>query len=243
MPGLVRELGTTNLPLFLHPDAWSKRRSALPGRDPVGLASPSRSAIQAAGFQIVEEGQPSFVLDEALLVTGEVDRTTGFEQGLPPSHQAFHDGVWRPDQLVLDDQALVANLRGKGLVVLTGCSHAGIINTLRCVRKLTGCDRLHAALGGFHLSGPRFEPLIEPTCDALAELAPDYLVPAHCTGWKATSALAARFPGSVFAKRRRHAIRVQRNRRPRLTVRPFPTSTHPRSAQGGSAASGLKCPS
>jgi 7,8-dihydropterin-6-yl-methyl-4-(beta-D-ribofuranosyl)aminobenzene 5'-phosphate synthase len=198
MQGLVRELGTTNLPLFLHPDAWNKRRIALPGREPVRIASPSRSAIQGAGFQIVEEGQPSFVLDGALLVTGEVDRTTSFEQGLAPSHQAYHDGVWRPDQLVLDDQALVANLRGKGLVVLTGCSHAGIINTLRYVRRLTGADRLHAVVGGFHLSGPRFEPLIDPTCDAFADFAPDYLVPAHCTGWKASNALAARFPGSFL---------------------------------------------
>jgi 7,8-dihydropterin-6-yl-methyl-4-(beta-D-ribofuranosyl)aminobenzene 5'-phosphate synthase len=198
MQGLVRELGTTHLPLFLHPDAWNKRRITFPGRDPVGLASPSKSAIQAAGFQIVEEDQPSFVLDDALLVTGEVDRTTSFEQGLAPSHQALRDGAWRSDQLVLDDQALVVNLKGKGLVVLTGCGHAGIINTLRYVRTLTGCDHLHAVLGGFHLTGPRFEPLIEPTCDALAELAPDFLVPAHCTGWKATHALAARFPGSFL---------------------------------------------
>ncbi len=198
MQGLVRELGMTGLPLFLHPDAWSKRRIALPGRDPVRLASPSRSAIEGAGFRIVEEGRPSFVLDDALLVTGEVDRTTSFEQGLAPSHEAFRDGAWRPDQLVLDDQALVANVRGKGLVVLTGCSHAGIVNTLRYVRKLTGCNRLHAVVGGFHLNGPRFEPLIEQTCDALAEFAPDYLVPAHCTGSKATHALAARFPESFL---------------------------------------------
>jgi 7,8-dihydropterin-6-yl-methyl-4-(beta-D-ribofuranosyl)aminobenzene 5'-phosphate synthase len=78
--------------------------------------------------------------------------------------------------------------------VITGCGHAGIVNTLRYVTKLTGCDRLHAVVGGFHLSGSRFEPLIGPTCDALSELGPDFLVPAHCTGWKATHALAARFP-------------------------------------------------
>ena len=194
MEGLVRELGTAELPVFLHPEAWNRRRIALPGRDPVRIAAPSRAALEGAGFEIMERRDPSFLLDGALLVTGEVDRTTSFEQGLAPSHQTYREGDWRPDQLVLDDQALVAHLRGRGLVVLTGCGHAGVVNTLRYVTKLTACDRLHAVIGGFHLGGPRFEPLIGPTCDAFAELAPDFLVPAHCTGWKATHALAARFP-------------------------------------------------
>ena len=79
----------------------------------------------------------------------------------------------------------MANVRGHGLVVLTGCGHAGIINILRYVRKLTGEDRIHAVLGGFHLSGRMFEPIIGATCDAFAEFAPDVLVPAHCTGWTA----------------------------------------------------------
>ena len=142
----------------------------------------------------MDRREPAFLFDGALLVTGEVDRTTSFEQGLAASHQAHRAGGWRPDPLVLDDQALVANIRGKGLVVLTGCGHAGIVNTLRYVRKITACERLHAVVGGFHLNGPRFEPLIEPTCDAFAEFSPDFLVPTHCTGWKATHALAARFP-------------------------------------------------
>jgi 7,8-dihydropterin-6-yl-methyl-4-(beta-D-ribofuranosyl)aminobenzene 5'-phosphate synthase len=193
MEGLVRELGTAELPVFLHPEAWNRRRIALPGREPVRIASPSRGALEGAGFEILERREPAFLFDGALLVTGEVDRTTSFERGLAPSHQAYRDGEWRPDQLVLDDQALVANVRGRGLVVLTGCGHAGIVNTLRYVTKLVR-DRLHAVVGGFHLSGQRFEPLIEPTCDAFAEFAPDFLVPTHCTGWKATHALAARFP-------------------------------------------------
>jgi 7,8-dihydropterin-6-yl-methyl-4-(beta-D-ribofuranosyl)aminobenzene 5'-phosphate synthase len=194
MEGLARALRPANLPVIIHPDAWSRRRLALPGREPVLVAAPSRGALEGVGFEIVEQSQPSFLLGGSLLVTGEVDRTTDFEHGLAPTHQAFHDGEWRPDQLVLDDQALVAEVRGKGLVVITGCGHAGVINTLRYIKKLTGRDRLHAVIGGFHLSGPRFEPLIGPTCDAFAELAPDFLVPGHCTGWKATHALAARFP-------------------------------------------------
>jgi 7,8-dihydropterin-6-yl-methyl-4-(beta-D-ribofuranosyl)aminobenzene 5'-phosphate synthase len=196
MDGLVRALGRPNVPVLIHPDFWSRRRISLPS-GPVELPSTSRPALEGAGFEVVEEQQPSFLLDGSLLVTGEVDRTTEFEQG-HPLFQAYRDGHWQPDPLILDDQALVANLKGRGLVVLTGCGHSGIVNILRYVKKLTGEDRIHAVIGGFHLSGPLFEKIIAPTCDALADLSPDYLVPSHCTGWRATHALAARFPDAFI---------------------------------------------
>ena len=127
------------------------------------------------------------------MLTGEIERTTEFERGLPV-HEAFRDGEWQPDPLLYDDQALVAHVRGKGLVVIMGCGHAGVINTLRYARKLTGIDRILAVVGGFHLSTPAFEPIIGPTVEALAEFRPQILVPTHCTGWRATHALASAFP-------------------------------------------------
>lgn len=197
MHGLAAALGRTRLPVLIHPEFWNRRRVAVPGRAPIELPSTSRGALEGAGFQIVEERQPSFLLDGSLLVTGEVDRTTGFEHGFP-AHEAYRHDRWEPDPLILDDQALVAHVRGRGLVVLTGCGHSGIINTLRHVQRLTGEDHVHAVIGGFHLSGPRFEPVIAPTCDAFAAIAPDYLVPTHCTGWRATHALAARLPDAFI---------------------------------------------
>jgi 7,8-dihydropterin-6-yl-methyl-4-(beta-D-ribofuranosyl)aminobenzene 5'-phosphate synthase len=197
MDGLMRTVGRANLPVFLHPEAWSRRRIVLPGRDPFEIPTPSKSAIQGAGFEIIEEKQPSFLLDRSLLVTGEVDRTTEFEKGFA-IHQAKRNGDWQPDPLILDDQAAVLNVRDKGLVVLTGCGHAGIVNILRYARKLTGIERIYAVIGGFHLNGPLFEPLIPLVCDALAELEPQVIVPAHCTGWKAVHALAARFPNAFI---------------------------------------------
>ena len=197
MDGLVRVLGRADVPVLIHPEFWSRRRLALPGREPVELPTTSKSALRGAGFEIVEQQQPSFLLDGSLLVTGEIDRTTEFERGLP-IHEAHRHGRWTPDPLILDDQALIANVRGRGLVVLTGCGHSGIVNILRYARKLTGEQRLHAVIGGFHLSGPLFEKVIAPTCDALAELAPDHLVPCHCTGWRAIHALAARFPDAFI---------------------------------------------
>jgi 7,8-dihydropterin-6-yl-methyl-4-(beta-D-ribofuranosyl)aminobenzene 5'-phosphate synthase len=193
MDGLVGELGRQNIPVLIHPEFWTRRRLAFPGSYPVELPTTSKSALQGAGFEIVEQGQPTFLLDGSLLVTGEVDRTTEFERGFL-GHEAERQGAWQPDPLILDDQALVATVRGHGLVVMTGCGHSGIINILRYVRKLTGETRVHAVLGGFHLSGRAFEPIIGATCDALGDFSPDFLVPAHCTGWRATHAIAARFP-------------------------------------------------
>ena len=78
--------------------------------------------------------------------------------------------------------------------MISGCGHAGIVNTVRYALKLTGERRVCAIIGGFHLSGPMFEPIIDSTVDGLATLSPSLLVPAHCTGWKAMQRLAARFP-------------------------------------------------
>ena len=197
MDGVVKALGRASMPVLIHPEFWSRRRIALPGREPVELPTTSKYALEGAGFNVVENTQPSFLLDGSLLVTGEVDRTTDFEQG-NPLFQAYRHGHWEPDPLILDDQALVANVRGKGLVLVTGCGHSGIVNILRYVQKLTGEDRIHAVIGGFHLSGAVFEKIIPPTVEAFDALAPDYLVPCHCTGWRAVHALAARFPDAFI---------------------------------------------
>jgi 7,8-dihydropterin-6-yl-methyl-4-(beta-D-ribofuranosyl)aminobenzene 5'-phosphate synthase len=196
MHGVVRELGKPNLPLVIHPEGWAKRRLSIPGRDPLEMPTPSRHALEQAGFDIVEDREPSLLLDGALLMTGEVERTTEFERGFP-GHEACRDGRWEPDPLVRDDQALVARIRGKGLVILTGCGHSGIVNVVRHVQRVAGGERVHAIVGGFHLTGPVFEPRIGPTCDALAEFQPDHLVPTHCTGFRAMDALADRF-GDAF---------------------------------------------
>ena len=193
LDGFIRRVGRANVPVLLHPEFWGRRRLTIPGREPFEYPTTSRRALVDAGFEILERRQPSFLCRGAVLVTGEVDRTTDFETG-SPRHQALRNGRWEPDPLILDDQALVVNVGGRGLVVVTGCGHAGVVNTLRYVRRLTGVEHVHAVIGGFHLSGPAFEPTIGPTVDALCHLAPEVVVPAHCTGWKATHAIAARLP-------------------------------------------------
>lgn len=103
LDGLVRSVGgRANLPVVIHPEFWSQRRIAFPGRDPWLLPTTSRRALEDAGFEIIEQRQPSFLFGSSVLVTGEVARTTDFEMGMPV-HQAWRDGRWEPDPLILDD--------------------------------------------------------------------------------------------------------------------------------------------
>ena len=197
LSGLIRRLGRANLPVLIHPEFWNRRRLAIPGGEPFELPTTSRRALDEAGFDIIEQRQPSFLYDRSVLITGEVDRLTGFEKGFP-IHQAWRGASWEPDPLILDDQALIAHVAGRGLVVLTGCGHAGVINICRYAQRLTGVDKLHAVIGGFHLTGPLFEPIIGNTVSALEQLAPDVIIPAHCTGWKATHAIARHLPGAFI---------------------------------------------
>lgn len=197
LEGIIRDLGAAATPMVVHPDFWARRRLLVDGTERIELPTPSRSALRDHGVEIIESAQPSFLVDGSVLVTGEVDRTTEFERGLP-GQEAFRDGQWVPDEATLDDQALVLNVSGKGLVVLSGCGHAGIVNIVRYAKRLTGIERVHAVIGGFHLSGKAFEPIIGRTVDALARLEPALLVPSHCTGWKAHHALGARFGAAYY---------------------------------------------
>ena len=192
LDGMIRRLGRANLPVLIHPDFWNRRRVLLPGREPIEIPTTSRGALEGAGFEVIEERQPSFLFQDTVLVTGEVDRTTGYEPGFPVQ-EAWRGDRWEPDPLVLDDQAVIVNVHDRGLVIITGCGHAGVVNTTRYAQALTGVERLCAVMGGFHLSGPIFEPIIGRTCADLAALDPAIVVPGHCTGWRGQHALARAF--------------------------------------------------
>jgi 7,8-dihydropterin-6-yl-methyl-4-(beta-D-ribofuranosyl)aminobenzene 5'-phosphate synthase len=196
LDGLIRRLGKVNLPVLIHPQFWRRRRVVIPGRDPQEIPTTSRRALAGAGFEVIEDQQPSFLFDRSVLVTGEVPRTTGYEPGFPPQ-QAWLGGRWEPDPLVLDEQALIVDIKDQGLLVITGCGHAGIVNICRYAQRLTKERPLYTVMGGFHLNGPIFEPLIPRVLDDLGALTPSVIVPAHCTGWRAQHAMGARF-GEAF---------------------------------------------
>ena len=191
--GLVERLGERKMPLLLHPDAFLERKLVFPDGHELHLPPPDRRVLSHEGIEFIEERGPSYLLGSLVLVTGQIDRTTPFEQGFP-IHYARVADQWQQDPLIHDDQAVVMHVKQKGLVILTGCGHAGAINTVRHAQKLTGIQKVYAVIGGFHLTGALFEPLIPPTVAALKELNPALIVPAHCTGWKATHALARELP-------------------------------------------------
>lgn len=193
--GLVRRVGRRGLPLVLHPDVWKDRKLVFPTGGELHTPPPSFRDLEGDGIEVVEGAAPSLLIDGTVLVTGQVERGTDFEQGFPFQYARAGD-AWEPDFWVWDDQALVVNVRGKGLVVLSGCSHAGIINILRYAQALTGVNEIYGVVGGFHLTGPVFEPLIPRTIDELAAINPAVVVPGHCTGWKAIHEIARRLPAA-----------------------------------------------
>ena len=194
LEGLARRIGRRHLPVVLHPEAWTRRRLVSPSGS-LELPTLSRQAVEGAGFAVVEGRRPSFLLDDRLLVTGEVERVTDFETGMPPAHEAWRDGGWQPDRLVHDDQAVVLNVRDRGLVILTGCGHAGIVNIIRQSTRTTGISRVHAICGGLHL---RSGPVVERTVAELVAVAPAAVVAGHCTSWEAQRALASALPAAFL---------------------------------------------
>ena len=191
--GILKRHGRAGMPIILHPDAFLNRKNVLPDGHEVDLPPPKRSDIEAEGIKVIEERAPTFLVDEKVLITGQIPRLSPFEKGFPPG-RAEIDGMWQPDPWIHDDQAMVINVKNKGLVVLTGCGHAGLINTLHHARKLTGVTKIYSVMGGFHLTGKIFEPIITPTIQALKDFSPEVIVPQHCTGWQATHLIAREFP-------------------------------------------------
>ena len=191
--GMLQRLGKRKMPLLLHPDAFLERKLMFPDGHEINLPPPDRSLLSQDGIELIEDREPSYLLGGLVLVTGQIHRSTPFEQGFPIHYARLAD-QWQQDPWIHDDQAVVLNVKDKGLVILTGCGHAGAINTIRHAQGLTGVEKVYAVLGGFHLTGALFEPIIEPTVAALKELNPALVVPAHCTGWKATHRIAQELP-------------------------------------------------
>jgi len=147
---------------------------------------------QKAGNMVLNAGITE--IGDGLFSTGEIPRTTPFEDTGGPF---FLDGnCTRPDTL-MDDQALFFD-SPKGTVVLLGCAHAGVINTLRHVEELTGRKPVYCVAGGMHLGSASHERM-EQTLDGFHRLMPALLAPAHCTGTAATVQLWTAFPGKCIS--------------------------------------------
>ena len=191
--GMLERVGARKMPLLLHPDAFLERKLLFPDGHELNLPPPDRRLLSQDGIELIEERGPSYLLSGLVLVTGQIHRSTPFEQGFPIHYARIADH-WQQDPYIHDDQAVVLHVKDKGLVILTGCGHAGAINTIRYAQELTAVQKVYAVIGGLHLTGALFDRIIPPTIAALKAFNPALIVPAHCTGWKATHAIARELP-------------------------------------------------
>ncbi len=169
------------------------------------MPPPDRRALEKNDVRLVDSRAPSLLLSDQALVTGQVERVTDYEKGFPYQYEEKDDEEWEPDPWIWDDQGIVFNVNGKGLVVASSCSHSGAVNVLRNAQRITGVNKVHAFIGGMHLSGGIFEKIIPQTIQDVATINPDIIVPGiipqtiqdvatinpdiivpgHCTGWRA----------------------------------------------------------
>jgi 7,8-dihydropterin-6-yl-methyl-4-(beta-D-ribofuranosyl)aminobenzene 5'-phosphate synthase len=160
---------------------------------------PGVDALSAHGARVIVTTEPQLVLGGMAYVSGEIPRSTAFERGLRGQHRKTLDGAgWELDELIMDERFVAVNVAGKGVVVLTACSHAGVVNVLDHARTCFGGAPLHGVVGGLHLSGPN-EQVIPETVAALRDFGLGVIAAGHCTGWRAMTALANAFGDSKLA--------------------------------------------
>lgn len=157
---------------------------------------PSFEDIGQAGAEIVIHDDPHPICGSFFFGSGAIDRVTAYETGLV-GHHTFRGEHCQPDPLIMDERYVAAFVPGRGVSVLSACSHAGIVNVCLAVKKDFPDTSIDVVLGGYHLAGKAMEPQIEPTIrDLDTQISPRVVAPGHCTGWRAKAKLADTFaPG------------------------------------------------
>jgi 7,8-dihydropterin-6-yl-methyl-4-(beta-D-ribofuranosyl)aminobenzene 5'-phosphate synthase len=190
LPGFLGQ-AKKEMPLFVHPGAFVARRFQMSPGFRVDMPGMDETALTRAGAKLQKVEGASTIASGLILLSGKVERQTDFEKGMPGMEAMIGD-EWIPDPF-FDDQGLTVNIKGRGLVVLGGCSHAGIINTVKHLQKISGIHKIHAVMGGFHLSGEN-EKIIDPTILEMKAMDTEFIAPMHCTGWKAINRFAQEMP-------------------------------------------------
>jgi len=191
---ILEKLEREELPLLVHEDMFKSRGMVENGRLTKFPPFPSEEQLEMRGAKLIKTKEPYLLAGDTVMVMGEVPRITDFEKGFPPGRMLVN-GEWTPDPWMWDDRGLLIKVKRKGLVVISGCAHSGIVNNVRYAQKLTGGkEPIYAVLGGFHLAGDYLEPIIAATVDALKKMNLKMLVPSHCTGWRGIQAFAREMP-------------------------------------------------
>jgi 7,8-dihydropterin-6-yl-methyl-4-(beta-D-ribofuranosyl)aminobenzene 5'-phosphate synthase len=190
--------GGRSVPYYAHPGMFSTRALKLAdGSLRVMDDVPGVRELTDYGAQVISTREPQVFLDGMFYVSGEIARVTPYEKGFPGQVRKTADG-WEADELLMDERFLAVNVAGKGLIVLTACSHAGVVNVLNHARRCFPDSPLHGVVGGLHLSGPN-ERIINETVEDLRAFELKVVAAGHCTGWRAMSALGNVFGDQVLA--------------------------------------------
>lgn len=192
--------GGRAIPCYLHPGMFRQRALPLPGGGLLPIREiPSPDDLAAKGAAPIVTTEPQIVLDDMFLVSGEIPRVTSYEKGFPGHKRRSEDGQsWEDDPLIMDERFLATHVHGKGIVVFTACSHAGVINVLRHAQSSFPAVPLHAIAGGFHLAGGN-ERIIAESVRDIGTFDLTLIAPGHCTGWRAVNALANAYGDSTVA--------------------------------------------
>jgi 7,8-dihydropterin-6-yl-methyl-4-(beta-D-ribofuranosyl)aminobenzene 5'-phosphate synthase len=179
---------------YAHPDMFRTRATKMPNGSMRLLEDvPGAQTLAAHGAEVVNTREPQLLLDGLACVSGEIPRVTAFEKGLPGQHRKTLDGEgWELDELIMDERFVAVNVAGKGMIVFTACSHAGVVNVLKHAKSEFADVPLYGVLGGFHLVGSN-ERIIPETVEAMREFDLQVIAPGHCTGWRAVNAFASAF--------------------------------------------------
>jgi 7,8-dihydropterin-6-yl-methyl-4-(beta-D-ribofuranosyl)aminobenzene 5'-phosphate synthase len=190
--------GGRDIPTYMHPGMFGSRALKMPDGTMREMEDvPSTEMLNQNGARVISVTEPQFVLDGMFYISGEIPRLTSFEEGFPGQYRKTEDRAgWEPDPLIMDERFVAVNVRGKGLIVLTACSHAGVVNVLNHARNSFPEVPIHCVLGGFHLSGAT-EKIIPKQVEALREFKVGTIAAAHCTGWRAVAALSSAFGDAV----------------------------------------------
>lgn len=182
--------GGKEIAYYAHPGMFRQRAAKLPnGGFRLMEDVPSIKALTMHGARVIATAEPQLALHGHFYVSGEIPRVTPFERGLPGQHRLADDGkTWEPDELLMDERFVALRVKGKGLIVLSACSHAGIVNVVTHAREQFPGVPLHAIMGGLHLSGTN-EEIIPQTVAGLKPFDIGIIAAGHCTGWRAMGAL------------------------------------------------------
>lgn len=185
----------------MHPDRPAFRGvMVLATQEPISLqADPTVQELRDAGAAVRGEKGAHTVLDDMFLVSGAIPRETDYEGGIRGGI-TFNEtsGEWEKDELIMDERFVMCHLKGKGLVVFTGRSHAGVLNVSRHAVRLGGGGRvpLYSVVGGYHLADASAEKMDQSLRD-LEALEPEILMPGHCTVWRFKARVEKGMPGHM----------------------------------------------